>query len=64
VLVVARMSMAVGFGYNRFTARNAGRVLARADNATALAELTDLRDRRLISIEEFDAKRSKVIDRL
>jgi hypothetical protein len=65
VLVVARVLMAVGFGYNRFTTRWGRHAPAGgADTATALAELTDLRDRGLISPEEYDSKRSKIVDRL
>jgi uncharacterized membrane protein len=65
VLIVARVLTAVGFGYNRFTARRGRRAsTGNADTATALAELTDLRDRGLISPDEYDAKRSKVVERL
>jgi hypothetical protein len=65
VLILARVLTAVGFGYNRFTARR-GRDAppASTDAATALAELSDLRDRGLISPEEYDAKRAKVMELL
>jgi hypothetical protein len=65
VLIVARVLTALGFGYNRFTARRGrdgppgGR-----DAATALAELSDLRERGLISPEEYDAKRAEIVERL
>lgn len=65
VLIVGRVLMALGFGYNRFAARRGRREqVGGADTATALAELTDLRDRGLITPEEYDAKRSKVVERL
>jgi uncharacterized membrane protein len=62
VLILARVLTAVGFGYNRFTARRGRDAPASStDAATALAELSDLRDRGLISPEEYDAKRAKVM---
>jgi len=65
VLIVARVMTAVGFGYNRFTARRRGDGPSRGtDPATALAELTDLRDRGLITPEEYDAKRARILERL
>jgi membrane protein implicated in regulation of membrane protease activity len=60
VLIVARLLTAVGVGYNRLTARPAGG----GETATALAELTDLHERGLITAEEYDAKRSKIVERL
>jgi putative oligomerization/nucleic acid binding protein len=65
VLVVARVLTALGFGYNRFTAKRSrdGR-LESTDAATALAELSDLRERGLISPDEHDAKRAKIVERL
>lgn len=65
VLIVARVLLALGFGYNRRTAGRGGESKEQpADAAAALAELTDLRDRELISTEEYEAKRAKVVDRL
>jgi hypothetical protein len=65
VLIVARLLLALGFGYNRLTAgRGRGSKERPADAAAALAELTDLRDRQLISAEEYEAKRAKVVERL
>ena len=65
VLIVARGLMAIGFGYNRFTARRGRREpVAGAQTATALAELTDLRDRGLITPGEYDAKRAKIVQRI
>ena len=65
VLIAARALTAVGFGYNRFTARR-GRdgPPGSTDAATALAELSHLRERGLISPEEFDVKRAKIVERL
>jgi hypothetical protein len=65
ILIVARVLTAVGFGYNRFTARR-GKDAApeRTDAATALAELSDLRERGLISPDEYEAKRAKIVERL
>lgn len=71
VLIAVRVLTAVGFGYNRFTGRRrelasgSGNVASGSgDPATALAELSDLRDRGLITPEEFDAKRAKILERL
>jgi uncharacterized membrane protein len=65
VLIVARVLTALGFGYNRFTARRGRDGSAEsADTATALAELSDLRERGLISPDEYDAKRAKIVERL
>jgi len=65
VLIVARVLTTIGVGYNRFTARSGRDAPSeRIDSATTLAELSDLRERGLISPAEYDAKRSKIIDRL
>jgi hypothetical protein len=65
VLIAARLLTAVGFGYNRFTARRGGEVpRGPADAGAALAELSALREQGLISAEEYDAKRAKVLERL
>jgi hypothetical protein len=65
VLIVARVLTAVGFGYNRFSARRGREGRPRStDAATALAELSDLRERGLISPDEFGAKRAKIVERL
>lgn len=62
VLVVARVLLAIGLGYNRLTARrNQDPVPKPAD---ALAKLTDLRDRELISADEYEAQRAKILERL
>ena len=62
VLVAARVLLAVGFGYNRLTTRRGqGSPPKPAD---ALAELTDLRDRQLISADEYEARRAKILERL
>ena len=65
VLIAARVLTAVGFGYNRFTARrHVGRPPGSTDSATALAALSDLRERGLISPDEYNAKRAKMVERL
>lgn len=65
VLIAARVLTALGFGYNRFTARRSpDGPPGGTDAATALAELSDLRERGLISPDEFDAKRTKIVARL
>ena len=65
VLIVARVLTALGFGYNRFTARRLREgPPGSTDAATDLAELSDLRERGLISPDEFDAKRTKIVERL
>jgi Short C-terminal domain len=65
VLIAARVLTALGFGYNRFTAMRGQDGPPRGtDAATALAELSDLRERGLISPDEFDAKRTKIVERL
>jgi hypothetical protein len=64
VLISARVLTAVGFGYNRFTAKRDHGASGSADASTAFAELSRLRDRGQITPEEYDAKRAKVLDRL
>ena len=57
VLVATRMLLAVGFGFNRLKAgRGQASTPKPADAADALAELTSLRDRELISAEEYEAQ--------
>ena len=70
VLVAARVLAAVGFGYNRLTARKAEGAApkpasaANAPPGDALAALTDLRDRKLITADEYEAQRAKILERL
>ncbi len=65
VLILTRVLLAIGFGYNRFAAgRNRGPVPVANDAEAALAELTQLRERELISPEEYEAKRAKILERL
>lgn len=65
VLIVTRVLIALGFGYNRFTARRGGGGPGQSpDAATALAELSDLRERGLITTDEYEAKRAKIVERL
>jgi hypothetical protein len=59
VLIATRILLAVGLGYNRLTRRPRP-----ADAPTTLAELTALRDRGLITADEFEAKRAKILERL
>jgi len=64
VLIAARALTSLGFGYNRFTARRGQGTSGSADASTALAELSDLRDRGHITPEEYDAKRANILERL
>jgi len=65
VLVATRVLLAVGFGFNRLTdGRGRSVTPMPAGAADALAELTSLRDRELISAEEYEAKRAKILERL
>jgi hypothetical protein len=66
VLIATRALTALGFGYNRFNARRGrdGPPGQSMDAATALAELSDLRERGLISPDEYEAKRAKIVERL
>ena len=68
VLVVARVLAAVGFGYNPLTARKvdpaAPKPAKAAKPGDALAALTDLRDRKLITADEYEAQRAKILERL
>jgi len=65
VLLAARLLLAVGLGYNRYTAgRGRSATPKPMDAGDALAELTSLRDHELISAEEYEAKRTKILERL
>ena len=65
VLIAARLLLAVGLGYNRYTAgRGRSATPKPIDAGDALAQLTSLRDRQLISAEEYEAKRAKILERL
>lgn len=65
VLIAARLLLAVGLGYNRYTAgRGRSATPKPMDAGDALAQLTSLRDRELISAEEYEAKRTKILERL
>ena len=65
VLVAAGVLAALGFSYNRSSDRRGHETpSAGANTSTALAELSDLRDRRLIAPDEYDAKRAQILDRL
>lgn len=65
VLIATRVLLALGSGYNRFRARRDPDPTARSeDSAAALARLTDLRDRELITPAEYEAKRAEILERL
>jgi MFS family permease len=65
VLIVTRVLIALGFGYNRFTRRRGRDGPGQSpDAATALAELSDLRERGLITPDEYEAKRAKIVERI
>jgi uncharacterized membrane protein len=65
VLFVTFVLLKIGFGYNRFTARRRQGPPEKSATATAaLAELTRLRDAGLISNDEYEVKRTQILDRL
>jgi Short C-terminal domain len=65
VIIATRLLLALGMGYNRLTSTAAkGQKTEATGAAAALAELTDLRDRGLISAEEYEAKRAKILEGL
>jgi hypothetical protein len=65
VLIVTRVLIALGFGYNRFTRRRGRDGPGQSpDAATALAELSDLRERGLITPDEYEAKRAEIVERI
>ena len=65
ILLGTRILLAVGSGYNRLRGRRTGlNPGAHQGSAAALTELADLRERELITPEEFEAKRAAVVDRL
>ena len=65
VLIVTRVLLAVGLGYNRLTGRRDPNQPPRPADATAtLEELTALRERGLITADEYEAKRAKILERL
>ena len=65
VLIATRVLSVLGFGYNRFTAKRGREGPPRGpDAATALTELSDLRERELISPDEYDAKRAHIVEQL
>ena len=65
VLVATRVLLGIGTRYNSFRTRRSGAGPHRLGTAaSALAELSDLLDRKLISDDEFASKRAAVMDRL
>lgn len=59
VLVVARILLAVGFGYNRLTTKEPPSPPAQRPDTASSADLSDLRDRGVISPETYDAERAR-----
>ena len=59
VLVAARILLAVGFGYNRLTAKASPNQPALRPDAASSADLSDLRDRGVISPETYEAERAR-----
>lgn len=65
VLIATRILLAVGSGFNWLTdGRRRASSAGPRDAGTGLAELADLRARDLISAEEYEAKRSEILERL
>lgn len=69
VLIATRVLLAIGFGFNRLTSGRGRRAAESGSSGSpaatdALAELNQLRERQLISPEEYEAKRAKVLERL
>ncbi len=64
VLVVTKVLFVIGGGLNRRKARQREPVTAGGDAGASLTELARLRDAGLISAEEFEAKRAKIVERL
>lgn len=56
VLVAARILLAVGFGYNRLAAKDPPSPPARQPDTTSSADLSDLRDRGVISSDTYEAE--------
>jgi hypothetical protein len=63
VLIGTRLLLAIGFGYNRYSAGRNGRGPL-GNTQSALAELVRLRDNGLISPDEYASKRAGVMERL
>ncbi len=64
VLIVTVIVLKIGFGYNRMQARKSKLTDTQWQSETALAELNRLRDAGLISAEEYEAKRTQILERL
>ena len=65
VIVATRLLLALGMGYNRLTSTPAKSQKTEATGAAAaLAELTELRDQGLISVEEYETKRARIMEGL
>ena len=63
VLIGTRVLAALGFGYNRYSAGRNGRG-SLGQTQSSLSELVRLRDKGLISPEEYASKRAGVMERL
>jgi hypothetical protein len=59
VLVAARILLAVGFGYNRLTAKGPPSPTSQRPDTATTADLSDLRDRGVISPETYKAERAR-----
>jgi hypothetical protein len=64
VLVATKVLLVSGSGYNRMRHRDGSAGPPPSDAATSLEELTRLRDSGLISPDEYEAKRARIIERL
>ena len=64
VLIGTWLLLAIGFGYNRYSARRTGRGYTGQATQSALNDLVRLRDKGLITPEEFASKRAGVMERL
>ena len=64
VLIGTRVLASIGFGYNRYSARRNGLGSTGQSAQSALSDLIRLRDKGLITPEEFASKRAGVMERL
>ena len=64
VLIATIVVLKIGFGYNRMRARRSKTAGTQLQSESALAELTRLRDAGLISHDEYEAKRTQILERL
>ena len=64
VLVVTIIVLKIGFSYNRMRAGRHRTADTQLQSESALAELTRMREAGLISADEYEAKRTQILDRL